>query len=178
MTSAEDLTVTWECTTFMIEHATFRHDPAGVLVYFDTNVLLAFRGLATAPTERAPRQLEGMLKWCDRRRILMSSQLLLAQSVFWYSEHWTTRRAGWKRINQLGPRYRPVECILATDRFRCSARARELPKKHSEFAPGARSPRFVSRMSRPALRNTLKWRFPSKKNATQFTPGCGHLGRP
>lgn len=47
--------------------------------------LLAFRGPASDAGPRAARQLERMLKWCDRRRIVASPQWLLAQAVLSYS---------------------------------------------------------------------------------------------
>ena len=47
--------------------------------------LLAFQGLANDATPRAARQLERMLEWCDHRRIVTPPQLLLVQSVLWYS---------------------------------------------------------------------------------------------
>jgi hypothetical protein len=49
--------------------------------------LLAFQGLPAAVVPRAARQLERMLKWCDRRRTVTAPQWLLAQSVLSYSGH-------------------------------------------------------------------------------------------
>lgn len=47
--------------------------------------LLAFRQAASDATPRAARQLERMMKWCDRRRIIKVPQWLLAQAILSYS---------------------------------------------------------------------------------------------
>ena len=121
--------------------------------------LLAFQGLANDATPRAARQLERMLKWCDHRRIVTPPQLLLVQSVRWYSGLWPSveeflsipeqvgrELANWDRDRS--PRNAFWQGIASdAQRERESFRAsfttllQELGPRDG-FAPGARIPAF------------------------------------
>jgi hypothetical protein len=49
--------------------------------------LLAFRAIGADTTRKAERQLQRMLKWCDRRRVVGLPEWLLADAVLLYSGH-------------------------------------------------------------------------------------------
>ena len=125
--------------------------------------LLAFQGLANDATpRRAARQLERMLEWCDHRRIVTPPQLLLVQSVRWYSglqprveafldreklneqvgrelANWdpvrSPRKAFWQEIASDAQRERQI----SQDSF--TTLLQELGPRDG-FAPGARIPAF------------------------------------